>query len=86
MKTRIAAVVLTAFSLGAVAHEGMHGPGSEYDADGSGALSVKEYTAYLKAAKQDVSKAPSQFAALDKDKDGKLSSVEFARGQAAKPK
>ena len=86
MKARIAAVVLSAFALGALAHEGMHGPGSEYDADGSGGLSVKEYTAYLKAAKQDVSKAASQFAALDTDKDGALSSAEFARGQAAKAK
>jgi hypothetical protein len=86
MKAPIIAAVLSAMSIGVMAHEGMHGPGSEYDADHSGGLSLKEYTAYLTQAKQDVSKAPTQFAALDKDKDGTLSSAEFARGQQAKPK
>jgi hypothetical protein len=86
MKALTIAAALSAISVGVMAHEGMHGPGSEYDADQSGDLSVKEYTAYLKQAKQDVSKAAAQFAALDKDKDGALSSAEFARGEQAKPK
>jgi hypothetical protein len=86
MKALTIAAVLSAMSIGVMAHEGMHGPGSEHDADHSGSLSLKEYTAYLKQAKQDVSKAAAQFAALDKDKDGALSSAEFARGEQAKPK
>jgi hypothetical protein len=86
MKALTIAAALSAISIGVMAHEGMHGPGSEYDTDHSGALSVKEYTAYLKQAKQDVSKAAAQFAALDKDKDGALSSAEFARGEQTKPK
>ncbi len=86
MKALAAMVALSAIPMGAMAHEGMHGPGSQYDADGSGALSVKEYTAYLKEAKQDVSSAAGRFAALDTNKDGELSSAEFARGQSAKPK
>jgi hypothetical protein len=86
MKALVAAATLSALSVGALAHEGMHGPGSEYDADESGALSVKEYTTYLKDTKQDSSKAAVQFAELDKDKDGELSSAEFARGLNAKPK
>lgn len=86
MKKVLACMVLSAVTAGAVAHEGMHGPGAEYDKDGSGALSVEEYTAYLKQTKQDESKAAAQFMALDANKDGKLSSAEFARGQAPKSK
>lgn len=86
MKKVLACMVLSAVAMGAVAHEGMHGPGAEYDKDGSGALSVEEYTTYLEKTKQDVSKAASQFAALDTNKDGKLTSAEFARGQAPKSK
>jgi hypothetical protein len=84
MKKMLACMMLSAMAATAVAHEGMHGPGSEYDEDGSGALSVEEYTAYLKKTKQDVSKAATQFAVLDTNKDGKLSSAEFARGQPLK--
>jgi hypothetical protein len=86
MKAFAAMVALSAISMGVMAHEGMHGPGSQYDADGSGGLSVKEYTAYLKETKQDVSRAAAQFAAQDTNKDGVMSSAEFARGQTAKPK
>ena len=85
MRKLMSLVALSSFAMCAVAHEGMHGPGSEHDADGSGGLSVKEYTAYLKGAKQDDSKAAAQFAALDTNKDGELSSAEFMRGQQAKP-
>jgi hypothetical protein len=86
MKKMLACVALCAIAAAALAHEGMHGPGAEYDKDGSGALSVAEYKAYLKQTKQDESKAATQFAALDSDKDGELSSAEFARGQAPKSK
>jgi hypothetical protein len=86
MKAVIAAVALAACSMGVSAHEGMHGPGSEFDTDEDGGLSVKEYTAYLKEAKQDVSKAAASFAALDTNKDKKLSSAEFLRGLQGKPK
>jgi hypothetical protein len=86
MKTLIASLVLAMAAGSAAAHEGMHGPGSEYDADESGSLSVSEYTAYLKATKQDVSQAAARFAALDTNKDGKLSSAEFSRGEQPKKK
>jgi hypothetical protein len=67
-------------AVAAHAHEGMHGPGSEYDADASEALSLAEYIVYLKQTKQDTSKAASRFAALDANKDSALSSAEFIRG------
>lgn len=74
------AAILLAASLPALAHEGMHGPGSEYDADESGGLSVKEYAAYLAETKQDVKQAEARFKALDANKDGELSSAEFIKG------
>lgn len=77
----LATVLVLASGL-VMAHEGMHGPGSEYDADGSGALSLSEYTTYLKETKQDVSKAAARFAAIDANKDGEISSGEFMRGRA----
>jgi hypothetical protein len=86
MKTLIALIALLSVAAGAAAHEGMHGPGAEYDADMDETLSLKEYTAYLKQTKQDVSAAATKFAALDTNKDGKLSSAEFARGLQTKPK
>jgi len=86
MKKVLAALALSAMALGALAHEGMHGPGSEYDSDEDGGLSVEEYTAYLKETKQDVTQAAARFAALDANKDGELSSGEFLRGQRAEPK
>jgi Ca2+-binding EF-hand superfamily protein len=85
MKTLMALAAALVCS-SALAHEGMHGPGAEHDADENGSLSLKEFTAYLQATKQDVSKAAETFAALDVNKDGKLSGGEFARGTQAKPK
>ena len=61
----------------AFAHDGMHGPGAEYDADESGELSLVEYTDYLKYTKQDVSAAAALFAKADTDKSGTLSAAEF---------
>jgi hypothetical protein len=86
MKRVLAALALSALSMGAFAHEGMHGPGSEYDTDEDGGLSVEEYTAYLKETRQDVSRAATRSAALDTNKDGELSSAEFLRGQRADAK
>ncbi len=86
MRVLIASIVLSAAAAGVSAHEGMHGPGSEYDADESGSLSVEEYRAYLKESKQDVATATTRFASLDTNKDGKMSSAEFARGLQVKPK
>lgn len=86
MRKLVATLAFAVLSAGAMAHEGMHGPGSEYDADESGALSLAEYTTHLKETRQDVSGAAAKFAALDRNKDGELSSAEFARGQVAKPK
>ena len=83
---KLTLVSLALAAMAAHAHEGMHGPGSEYDADASGTLSVEEYKAYLKESKQDVTAAAARFAALDTNKDGKLSSAEFARGLPAKTK
>jgi hypothetical protein len=86
MKVLIASVVLSVAAVGVSAHEGMHGPGSEYDADESGSLSVEEFKVYLKETKQDVSTAAARFASLDTNKDGKVSSAEFARGLQPKSK
>ena len=86
MKAWVASITLSAFALGAMAHDGMHGPGAEHDADQNGGLSLKEYTAYLKDKKQDVSKAAAMFAALDVNKDGQLSSAKFLKGLVAKKK
>jgi hypothetical protein len=86
MKTLIASVALAVAAGSVSAHEGMHGPGSEFDADESGSLSLAEYTAYLKSTKQDVSQAAGKFAALDTNKDSVLSSAEFARGEQPKKK
>ena len=69
----------------ASAHEGMHGPGSEFDADADGGLSLQEYTQYLQANKQDTADAAKKFAALDSDKNGILSSAEFIRGLSKTP-
>jgi Ca2+-binding EF-hand superfamily protein len=86
MKAKALLISLSVFSVAVIAHEGMHGPGSQFDADQSGALSVKEFTAYLKDSKQDISKAAERFAAMDANKDGQLSSAELLRGLNAKPK
>lgn len=80
MKRFSISAALLILPLAAAAHDGMHGPGSEYDANEDGALSVDEYKSYLKESKQDESKAATRFAALDSNKDGELSSAEFARG------
>lgn len=69
----------------ASAHDGMHGPGAEFDADESGELSVAEYTAYLQSSKQDVDAAAAKFAKLDRDKNGTLSSAEFILGLPKAP-
>ncbi len=86
MKKLMAALVLSTVALAAPAHEGMHGPGSEYDFDEDGGLSVEEYTAYLKETRQDATQAAKRFAALDGNNDGELSSGEFLRGQRAEAK
>ena len=86
MKKLTVAALVSVLSAGAIAHDGMHGPGSDYDYNEDESLLVAEYTAYLKEAKQDTSKAAALFAALDSNKDGKLSSAEFARGLPAKSK
>lgn len=69
----------------ASAHEGMHGPGAEFDSDEDGELSLDEYTSYLKSSKQDVAGAGERFAKLDKDKNGALSSSEFILGLPKTP-
>lgn len=85
MKTMVA-VVAMAVAAGANAHDGMHGPGAKYDKDESGALTIDEYKAYLAGEKKDTSKAAAQFAALDTNKDGKLSSAELIKGLMGKSK
>lgn len=74
------AAALLAASLPTQAHEGMHGPGSQYDADESGALSLNEFKAYLTETRQDVKQADARFKALDANQDGQLSSAEFIKG------
>jgi hypothetical protein len=74
------ATALLAVCASAMAHEGMHGPGAEYDVDESGAISPDEYKTYLAATKQDAAKAEARFKELDRNQDGKLSSAEFIRG------
>jgi hypothetical protein len=81
MKSRfVCTAVLTLLVSSAYAHKGMHGPGAEFDADGSEDLSLTEFTAYLKSTKQDVAAAAEKFAKLDRDKNGALSSAEFIAG------
>lgn len=77
----VAVAALTLAAGSAYAHKGMHGPGAEFDADRNGKLSLEEYTAYLKSANEDVTKAADKFAKLDRDKNGSLSSSEFLMGQ-----
>jgi hypothetical protein len=74
------AAVLAFVTASATAHEGMHGRGAEFDANQDGKLSVEEYSAYLKASKQDVTAAAALFAKLDRDQNGFLSSAEFIAG------
>jgi hypothetical protein len=81
----IPAAVLALVVGSAYAHKGMHGPGSEFDADESGDLSLTEYTAYLQSTKQDVAAAAEKFAKLDRDKSGSLSSAEFILGLPKAP-
>lgn len=80
-----AAAVLTLVVGSASAHQGMHGPGAEFDADESGELSLAEYTAYLQASKQDIGTASAKFTELDRDKNGSLSSAEFILGLPKAP-
>ncbi|MBB6094998.1 hypothetical protein HNQ60_003885 [Povalibacter uvarum] len=79
------AAVLALVVSSASAHEGMHGPGAEFDANEDGKLSVAEYTAYLQSSKQDVAAAAEKFAKLDRDKDGFLTSSEFILGLPKAP-
>jgi hypothetical protein len=76
----ISAAALAMVVGSAYAHEGMHGPGAKFDVDGSKDLSLAEYTEYLKSEHQDVTAAADQFAKLDRDKNGALSSAEFIAG------
>jgi hypothetical protein len=76
----VIATVLLLAALPAAAHEGMHGPGARFDADGSGGLSLEEFRAWLADSAQDTSQAQARFKALDADGDGELSSAEFLRG------
>lgn len=76
----LSAATVMLFATSALAHKGMHGPGAKFDVDGSEDLSLDEYAEYLKSEKLDVSKAPEQFAKLDQDKSGALSSAEFLAG------
>lgn len=71
---------LLAASLPALAHMGMHGPGSQYDWDGSGALSLEEFKHYLADTKQDMKQADARFKSLDANHDGKLTTDEFIKG------
>ena len=64
----------------AYAHDGMHGPGAKFDVDGSEDLSLAEYSEYLKSTNQDTTAAVANFAKLDRDKNGALSSAEFIAG------
>ncbi len=82
MKTLITTLALSALAVTALAHDGMHGPGSEYDHNDDGAISVEEYKVFLKEMKQDASKAAALFAAADSNKDGEVSSAEFVRAKA----
>lgn len=78
---RIVSAIILAFACTSVgAHKGMHGPGAEFDADENGVLSLQEYTAYLKASKQDVAAATAMFTKIDLDKSGSLTSAEFIVG------
>jgi hypothetical protein len=86
MKRTFTSIALSVLATTAVAHDGMHGPGSKFDVDENGGLSLQEYTAYLKDNKQDVSRAAAMFAALDTNKDGLLSSAEFIKGLARNKK
>ena len=81
----IPAFILAIVTTTAVAHDGMHGPGAEFDADEDGSISPAEYTAYLKATKQDASAAAAMFAKVDTDKNGKLSAAEFIVGMSRAP-
>lgn len=80
MNRLFTAAVLAFAAATAIAHDGMHGPGAEFDADQDGKLSVEEYSAYLEASKQDVTTAAAMFAKLDRDQNGFLSSAEFIAG------
>lgn len=82
---RLMIAALLAGSLSVFAHEGMHGPGGRFDADGSGTLSLNEFTAYLKSMGEDVTQAAARFSALDANGDGKLSAGEMSRAQVKKP-
>lgn len=74
------ACILTFATATALAHQGMHGPGAEFDADEDGGLSIEEYTEYLRSTQQDVADAAAKFAKLDRNNNGSLSSAEFIRG------
>jgi hypothetical protein len=77
VKSIVATVFLSAFAMTVCAHDGMHGPGGEYDKDESGAITIDEYKVFLRKTNQDMKNAAARIAVLDKNKDGKLSSGEF---------
>ncbi len=71
-------VAMTALAVTvAFAHDGMHGPGAQFDTDVDGSISLAEYTVYLKVTQQDDSAAQAMFAKADTDKSGNLSAAEF---------
>jgi EF hand len=85
VKNSVSATILVLGASIAFAHEGMHGPGAEFDTDRNGVLSVAEFTSYLKASSQSVANVASRFAETDLNKDGSLSSVELRRAVSKAP-
>lgn len=69
----------------AITHVGMHGPGTEFDTDGNGKLSVQECTAQLKATQQPVTSIAARFTATDVNAYGSLSSAESNRALFKSP-
>ncbi|MET0291289.1 MAG: hypothetical protein ABW136_02925 [Steroidobacteraceae bacterium] len=80
MSKKIVILLASLIVAPAFAHDGMHGPGGEFDADEDGVLSLEEFEAYLKDSGGDLKTAKAQFKALDTNEDGGVSQGELARG------